>query len=311
MLHKSAELLTKYKNIIKISISLLFFYVLFVKVINVEELLLAVSGIRYELLILCLFIAIVSLLLRSVRWKYMISQSYTVKYLDLTRLYFIGQYYGSITPGKAGEFIRGYQLQSLTGMTKTEGLISVFFERLYDIVIPIIFIFTAICFKTSLTVTFCITLILGVISIISLYTIYNRFVVKRFRSLQTAAGSVRTIVIASALTIGVWLCYDIIAYIILYSLNQNIVFDLVVFSVFAATLISLVPITIGGWGLREGSYIMLLTSVDPTIAVIFSIIFALLSTYFLGLIGMIIEWLHVGGQREYESDGVKPAKPGH
>jgi len=87
----------------------------------------------------------------------------------------------------------------------------------------------------------------------------------------------------------------LIALVILYSMEINIPFYFLFFSVCLANVIILIPITPNGWGIREGAYVFLFSQftkfTDPNIALLFSIIFALLSTYFLALLGLIMEFV--------------------
>ena len=99
----------------------------------------------------------------------------------------------------------------------------------------------------------------------------------------------------SFLTLCIWLCYSLIALIILYSMNiYNIPFYFLFFAVCLANVIVLIPITPNGWGLREGTYVFLFSQftkfTNADTSLVFSIILVLLSTYFLALIGLILEF---------------------
>lgn len=288
--------ISKYGFYLKLIISVSFLYILFSKFVQLNEIILNLGNIRYSVFMVCLVFSLLSLMFRSVRWKHVLyMMGYSIPLQEVFKLYAIGLYYGSITPGRAGEFIRGYYLSKKINISKKEGFISVLYERLFDISTPISFVFLYLLMPNVslwflLIFTFCLSSILWFLMLCSFFRLrkiipyLNKW---KYIKLDISFTSILIPVLMSILT---WLCFGFVAYCVLLSMNLTISFTYLLFSVFVATLLVIVPLTINGWGLREGAYILLLSQyIDSTKIIIFSILFVLLTTYFLGLLGLLIE----------------------
>ena len=289
---------------VKIAVSLLFFYLLFVKFIDVKKVITQIGEIKYYILLLCLIVTLLSIVLRAFRWK-LISRYFKkeLSFKDSLLFYFRGIYYGSITPAKAGEFIRGYNYANKYKISKGDGFSSVFFERIFDIILPFVFIILYFLLGKVLNMylTFFISVLLTavlwfVLVYLSKYLIKYTRRIKFLKDLTILKSKLDTrLFLNSFLTFCIWLCYILIALIILYSMNiRTIPFYFLFFAVCLANVIVLIPITPNGWGLREGAYVFLFSQLtnftDANTGLLFSVIFVLLSTYFLAIIGLILEF---------------------
>ena len=297
MLKDILKKLSKYSTYIKLSVSILFLYVLFTRFVQVQSLLL-IRDIKPQTLFICLCFTLLSLIFRSLRWESILDMmGHHINFLCSVKLYMIGLYYGSISPGRAGEFVRGYYL-SKNGIETKEGIASVLYERLYDITTPLSFI--GIYFfmqkEASLPILLILTYVFTILSWIFLVHFFQTFkvwipYVKDIEDIPLKFSYKRIGMPALASVLN-WMCYGVIAYYLLTALNIHIDFTYVTFAVCTATLSTLVPISIGGWGVREGVYVWLFSSfAEPSVSIIFSILFVFITTYFLALLGLISEWV--------------------
>lgn len=291
--------LSKYSVFIKASISLLFIYILFSKFVQASTFEL-VKQIRPETLLLCLGFTFLSIIFKSMRWKTMIEMfGGKINFLDLIELYLIGFYYGSISPGRAGEFVRGSRL-SKNGLKTKSGLLSVLYERFYDISTPISFVgiyyFIYVILHRNAPV---IILLLGTYSLsivlwICMFRAFQLF--KNKIGFLDEVGNVHSvfslkyILMPATASIFNWVCIGFSAFVLLESFGVNIDFFHAIFAVCIALLSLLLPITINGWGIREAAFVWALSPfAEPSQSIVFSITFSLIGTYSLALLGMLCE----------------------
>ncbi len=289
---------------VKIGVSLLFFYLLFTKFVDIKKVILQIGEIKYYMLVLCLIVTLVSIFLRASRWK-LISRylKKEISFKDSLLFYFRGIYYGSVTPAKAGEFIRGYDYAKKYGINKGDGFSSVFFERIFDVIFPLVFVLIFFLLGKILNILaafFISVLITAVFWFVLIYL--SKYLIKYIRKMKFLKDLTilkskpdTRLFLNSFLTFCIWLCYSLIALIVLYSMNiHTIPFYFLFFAVCLANIIILIPITPNGWGLREGAYVFLFSQftnfTDANTSLLFSVVFVLLSTYFLAIIGLILEF---------------------
>jgi glycosyltransferase 2 family protein len=286
---------------IKIAVSLLFFYILFTKFVDLKKVISSFSDIRVSLLLLCFFISLATLVIRAVRWK-IITKYYKkeISFKDSVLFYLRGIYYGSITPAKAGEFIRGHSYAKKYKVSNAEGFASVFFERIYDILLPLVFVVVYFLFKdyfnfySAISLSFFLVLFLWFFIVIVSKLLENKIrKIKFLKDLTMPKASIDyKIPLCGFLTLLTWLAYSSVALIILNSMNQTIPFYYLFFSICVASVAILIPVTLNGWGIREGTYVFLFSKfVEPSKSLLFSILFVLINTYFLALIGLILEFI--------------------
>lgn len=293
------EKLLKYNILIKASISLLFIYILFSKFIQVNSFEL-VRHIGPGTLSICLALSFLSLIFKSMRWKTMIEMmGGKINFLKLVELYLIGFYYGSISPGRAGEFVKGSRLSN-NGLQTKNGLISILYERFYDITTPIAFVSVYyIIFVLLHEELSAIPLLLGTysISVVLWIGMIHAFqlIKKKIRFLNGVEDvrlipSLKYTFMPATTSILNWACIGLSAFVLLDSFDVRIGFPRTMFAVCIAMLSLLIPMTINGWGIREAAFVWALSPfAEPSQAIVFSITFSLIGTYSLALLGLLCE----------------------
>lgn len=298
LLSKLFSYFKRYKLYIKIAITIFFLYILFTKFADFSKIVITLQNMNYLLLILCIILTFLSLIIRALRWR--IISVYYGKRLSLRDsifFYLYGVYYGAISPGRIGEFLRGHKYSEKYGLSKKDGISSVFFERIFDIIGPIVFVILFYFLGKSLhfSYIFILTyLLLPFLWKLSLRVCSNVKKIKFLKDLHIPSVKVnKETFLLSLLTLFLWGCYSLIALILLFSLGISFEFSYIFFSVNLVSLSSLIPITINGFGLREGGYVLLfsLMGVDASTSLIFSLLFALLATYTLAIVGFAREIL--------------------
>jgi len=240
-------------------------------------------------------LTILSLITRSFRWILILDCiGYRLRFTNSLKLYLTGIYYASISPGRIGEFIRGYRISR--NLSIKNGLASVIYDRLYDIITPLS-IATAYMLIKQLYSHIIFLLAFATIFILILWTLFIHILqklrkfkyFKDIRHIKIFAGHQ---LMQAILSLTTWILYGVIGYFLLIGLGNPINFEYVLFSVCIVTLFAMIPITIGGWGVREYGYIMLFSPfLNPDKSIIFSITFVFITTYFLAFLGLIIEFL--------------------
>lgn len=289
--------LSRYSIFIKASISLLFIYILFSKFIQASTFEL-VKQIRPETLSICLGFTFLSIIFKSMRWKTMIEMlGGRIKFLDLIELYLIGFYYGSISPGRAGEFVKGSRL-SKNGLKTKMGLLSILYERFYDISTPIAFVsiyyfIYVVLHRVAPMIMLLLTYVLSIVLWICMFYAFQLFKNKiRFLGEigDVSSISLKSTLMPATASIFNWACIGLSAFVLLGSFGVNIDFFRAMFAVCIALLSLLLPITINGWGIREAAFVWALSPfAEPSQAIVFSITFSLVGTYALALLGMLCE----------------------
>lgn len=286
---------------IKLAITLIFIGIIFSNFLQVSSFEL-IERFNVQTVLLLIALSITTLIFRAWRWKCILEiLGYEISFLNCTQLYATGIYYGSISPAKVGEFVRGYYLANY-GIPTKEGFGSVIYERFYDIALPITVIGLYYFFIDHVTdYGFLILAYIGTLLLwIGLMVTFRGFKPKipYLRDLKDVnISSTRLITASGFVTLLNWICFALIAYLILYTLGVDVEFLYILFSVCVAIVLVLLPITVGGWGVREGAYIIMLSPfAEPSVIIIFSLVFVFMTTYFLAFIGLISEWIVKPGE---------------
>jgi uncharacterized membrane protein YbhN (UPF0104 family) len=288
MKSKLKNIWRKYNIYIKLIISITFLYLLFSKFFDIQTII-EIKEFNYLLLLLFIPLTLSSLLIRAVRWKYITKSYKKVTLKDAIKLYLIGIYYASITPGKLGEIVRGLYYSKKYKISKKNGIASVIYDRLFDIVTT-----TSLVAAYLITPNIFLMIILAfIISLILLYiSLHYLRNIKKIKFLEdvTLPRFKRKTIILALLSITVWIIFGLVAKLITLTMGFSIPYSYMLFTVCLAVATTIIPISFNGWGLREGVYVALLTSyMSSSLSLILSILFVLTTTYFLATFGLILE----------------------
>lgn len=133
--------------IIGIVIILLASYYAF-KNVSIEELINALSSVKYIYLLPSVFLVSLAFLFRAIRWRYLIGSIKEVKTINLFSPLMVG-FMANILPARAGEFIRAYLLGKKENVSFSASFATVFVERLLDMLMILIMLAGVLLFSAD------------------------------------------------------------------------------------------------------------------------------------------------------------------
>jgi len=240
-------------------------------------------------------------LLKAVRWHILLKgQGIEYSLMSCFLVYLSSNYLGVLTPGRVGELSKIIYLKQDKHLSYTRGFSNVLADRLFDIFIMVLFACIGIFFffRIHWLVT-CLGMVLPML-LLSLFVAYLKrldTVIKRilyrknrhkiysrlkifFLSLTTF--NTKSIMYSFGLTILGFSIFFSIVNLLAYALQIKNGILFIPLSVSIASLVSLIPLSVSGIGLRDLSLIVIFGKVgfSPETAVSFSILFLF---YFTGL----------------------------
>jgi len=232
----------------------------------------------------------------------------------------IGFFAASITPGKVGDAVRALYVSRETGRGLGESFLTVFMDRLMDLVVVLVFgVATILIFSYRYTDMPSIWVIVAasVAALGLVYLVLNRSLMralagpffrvltpKKYRAqlstqvhgfydaLSLYAGRWKSTAFAFFLTLVFWAGIVLLAYTATRVLEIDVSFGYVALMMPMVTLVEIVPISISGIGTREAAVIFFFAAVGigSAQAVAFSIMYLMAGTYLTALVGFLA-WL--------------------
>jgi len=291
-------------TILKIFLTLLFFYILFYK-IDINSILYVLQSLNIFFLICALAMVPILYLIRTWRWRYfLVSLGISLPFYQSFKIMLIGNFYGLITPGKIGEFGRAFHISEKKSLT----IPTIIMEKLLDIVVLVILsIITILYFfqdSTFMKITiFLISIGVFVAIYLSINEKFMGLIGKTFGISPENVGNfiitfkklIRNypIVIKSVLiTIIYYFIAYCIAFFIVISGNMKLEG---IFMLPIVVLMGNIPITISGLGLREsiGSLCFVLLGESAANGFVFSLLLFIFITVIPAIFGYVI--IMIGG----------------
>lgn len=253
-------------------------------------------------------------LLKAIRWKLLmvdqklIPSSFSL--YEIFKVYFIGAFFGVVTPGRVGDLVKIKYLKSMN-YSYSESAVSVLLDRILDVfaLFLICISMSAIYYKYTNNTLLFFNLVLIVAIFFSFFLvrgikgeklqsmdskwINNQFIKKVIKSLAEIAEGVKTIsfkslLICLVITFAGWYIYFLRAFWIVKSIGLSISFSYLVFCISVSAFITFIPITYFGLGTRDLVIIHLFSiiNISKEYAVAFStlIFFSILLGSLVGLI---------------------------
>lgn len=261
------------------------------------------------------------LLIRGFRWQVlmrMVGIPYTM--WRSTAVWSIGFFAAAITPGKVGDAIRALYVSQETGKNFGECFLTVFIDRLMDLVTVVIFgMITIVIFSyhyieiPSLWIIFLAIfgfffLLLAVMSRRLMRRIvrpiFSILVPKKYKdqmslnfnsfydSLTMYIKKWKGTLYVLILTFAYWALVFCLAWYVTWMLRIEISFGYIFIIMPMVTLVELIPISISGLGTREAAsiYFFSVVGIAGAFAVSFSITYLIMGTYLTSILGFIF-WL--------------------
>ncbi|VVB75981.1 Lysylphosphatidylglycerol synthase TM region [Candidatus Tiddalikarchaeum anstoanum] len=263
------------KKLLLIFLSIIFFIYLFSKY-DIKAVLNALLSISPFYIIIFIVGSIFSQLIKSIQWIILVKifTEYSLK--DAFFALIIGTFSGRITPGQVGDFSRGFILSKATGISKSKALSTVFMDKIISYFSIFIICFFSV-FLNAFEVNNLLYLIAGFafffacIVAFFLYIKYNKFFIRiipnKFRkrvseisekvndAFKTLMSNKKALFKSLLVSIIYWLFTYFITFVFLLGFKVYVPFYFVTLVFPLITIISMLPISFSGFGLREVSLV--------------------------------------------------------
>ncbi|MDC3416699.1 lysylphosphatidylglycerol synthase transmembrane domain-containing protein [Aquibacillus salsiterrae] len=260
-----------------------------------------------EWLLLAFILTFISYLVRLWKWHVFSRWSgFTIGFFDNAAIFFIGLMM-SITPGKAGELLKGYYLEKRAGVSYAASIPVIFYDRLTDVLAMLALVsigmtvyplgITSVVVLAAAIVLFFILLQRRklLFRLIEWVTVPNKL--RRFRgmfhdfyehTLQLLQW--KKLVYAFVISFVAWLfeCLSLFVILQAFDVDMSVVASILTFSLGTiAGAVSMIP---GGLGAAEGSITGLLIyfGVEANLAVTISLLIRFVTLWFGVVLGIII-----------------------
>jgi len=263
-------------------------------------------------------LSIPHILLKSMRWKYILKiQGYNLNLKDTFLYYLSGIYLGMITPGRLGELSRAMYLKQ-SGIVKTlsRSFSSVIIDRLFDLYALFTFSMLGIIYfnleQVSAWWGWC-----GIgLCVVIPFLFYNKkfssfisnYISKKIQKIQTIKHTKRYIddfttdilllknfklLIAGIFTILSYMFFFVQCTLIALALAIPVNYFEISFGMAIANFFSMFPITIAGLGTRESALYFFLGPNGVTFDAVMAYSLCVLVVFYLGgaVLGLISWWL--------------------
>ncbi len=300
----------------------LFIFIIVLSRVEIENILAIISKADLNYFALALLVFAIMLLLKGIKWKYILaSQGTNISVLKATKYFTIGFFFSSFTPGRIGDFARAVYVAKNQSLTKA--LASVFLDRLIDISILISFALLGSLILTS-TITkagfelwpFFTTAVFFFLAVFLLlkekyikkllkpfYLIFvpdnaKEVVSKKFSEFLSAVkqfpNKKKELVMSLFAGIIFWLLTIFFAQFLAHSIGAKLSYEetLVLYSIISLT--DIIPITVSGIGTREAVSVVFFSflGIESELAIAFSLLLfttSYLTTAFIGYLSFTTE----------------------
>ena len=301
--------LTKFIPVIGI---ILFLYILFN--IGFGKIIHAFSLIPWHYYILALLVFIPKLLLAGLKWQYINkNQDIYISYFTVIRLYLLGLFYGSVTPGAIGMHIRVYYLRKKANVSFEKCIANSLIEGTLAILAGLFLsIFGSLLILNSYPGV--LPLIIGFfIMYVLAFTFFMEhkrgegfftFIIRPFLPHATKENleyiisrlykdipRLRDLLFPFTSELIIWLIAATQVYVLSLAFSIPIPYvEFILLSIVSVIISNIIPLSIGGLGVREGTFVVLLSTygVSFEVAFVLSLAGFLVKNLIPGLFGLII-----------------------
>jgi len=254
---------------------------------NFDYFLQSLSNVKIIPLLLAAILIIPVVACKAFRWQQLLKGDYiNLNIKTCIRLYFEGYAFGTVTPGQIGEFVKIQGVKLIKNNSNTQKIFrSILIDKIYDISSLSIFCIPALIINTSLNVPMGIIVIYTVINFIILYNPYLLFLVIKKKHWYRR-GRISYLITSLFVTIIVIIRGVLI--FMAFSIPVGIIQIIIYFPI--ASLISLMPVSISGFGTREAILIYFFSNELVTEESIVAVGLTIGCIFFLmnGIIGSLI-----------------------
>jgi hypothetical protein len=292
-------------------IGILFFGLIIAK-IGLKKILTSVANSNYVYLLIALLFFIPMILFQVWKWDYLLrKQNIRLGFFYLLRLQMISLFYGAVTPGRLGSFVKIPYLCRKTKKPASECSSNVIIDRLFDFVVVALFAATgAVLLLRSFVGFFYFSLIvfIGLLFSMMLFTnkktsqfilkIVFRFLIPEkwknkarisFSKFYATLPSMLKLIPAFIITIATWFVIYSQEYCVALAFSIKVPYFYFITTIAVVNLVGLIPITVSGIGTREAALLTLFSiySLAPENIVGYSITQGIMSLIVYLIFGLV------------------------
>ena len=264
---------SKTGSVIKLLVSLgiLFFFFF---TVDYEKLSLITSRLNYTYAFLMLVLILAGNFIAAVRFRLLISVKKTIRIFDLMKQYFIGSFFNNFLPTAiGGDAVRMF-LVSQFGIPKTTAAFFIIVERLIGFYSLICIAFLSSFFwgvprHLSIFVTVLLlscSLVMAAIFSPRINSLFKKFNLRIFDQITGNINLLRSDRAIISATFILSICYQLVSISISYCVAMAINLHIPVISFLTLVplvwIVTMIPVSFGGLGLRELSFIYLLAQIN-------------------------------------------------
>lgn len=282
--------------------------------VGIDKIISAALSANPALLLAAALMLIPIALIQAYKWHYLIKKQKLVgvSFSLAFRYYFIGLFYGAVTPAKLGSFMRISLLQKATGKPLGACSASVVLDRMLDILsVAVLAFFGPLVFLNIISgpVFFVFALLLAALVFVLwlltsrgtgsalLAALYRRLMPEKlkpqaselFSNFRAGMPGRGVLAFAFLLSFISWVLIFTQAYVVALALGMHFEYAFFIAAVAVSSIVALIPVTINGLGTSEAALIVLLSPFNAAAGAIvaMSLLSALLLTYLSAAIGAI------------------------
>ena len=257
-------------TLIKLLISIAFFYIVF-KYINFDEVATIVNHSDKMYILLALVFQLISTYIAATRWYLIMSiLDFHEKFSFYVKSYFTGSFFNQALPSSiGGDAVRILEL-SQRGYKKRESFYGVFVDRVVGVVGLLVLNLTAnILFYGSLPLWLFqlinVITIVGILGFIFLMKLHHIQFLSKYKGLDlfhrlskrisNLYQSKKLLILHTSISIVVHVASIFAIYFLARSVGINLPFEVFLVAMPPIFLLTIVPISLAGWGVREGAMV--------------------------------------------------------
>jgi uncharacterized protein (TIRG00374 family) len=298
----------------------LFIYIIYS--IGLEEIIKAFTEIPIHLLLIATALSIPRLLACSLKWKIICKkQKIDVEYSFLTKITLLMFFYAAVTPAAIGYHLRIFYLQKRSKSSLEKSTANSIIETTTNFIVGLFIAMVASLYLLNYSpeifmFLFTILLILFAFFSTGFYILMTKrtggkivnilirpFIPREFRKNITSyidliyedIPKIRDLYLPILLDCLIWFIAGLQVYVIAMAFSPEVLpvsFDaLILCSIISVVAMGILPITVGGLGVREGTFVYLMSTafgVDPGVAVVISLGGFFAKTVIPGVFGLLI-----------------------
>ncbi|MCX7720300.1 MAG: flippase-like domain-containing protein [Dictyoglomus thermophilum] len=291
-------------NLIKLILTFLIFWVIF-KRVPFNSLFEVINGTRFFYFIPVFLLGVGFTILKIYKWHLLLSSVEDVNFSRSVDSYFIGMSLGIVTPGRIGEIGRISNINK-----KLEGLGIALWDKIFDLYIVLLLALPGVYYFRGFLVAILYTFFLIAIFFILIRPQYLDFlkkipILKNYPQIIDGLKVIklRTLIINLIITFMAYFLVIIEGYFLGMAFNMENFFAFL-YGYPLVMLVNLIPITIAGLGIREGTAILILDkfSVPSNIAFNVSFLIFLINTALPAILGVFAMYLEEIKKSIYKTD---------